>query len=501
MKTCWAEYGAVSTKSVADFRIKDIRDIIRVIKIRGCDEMTVKEFDLNIEKILEDWEAYHAIREVIANALDEQLLTDGKDIQIFEDSQKRWHIRDFGRGLNYGHLTQKENDEKLKNPHVIGKFGIGLKDSLATFDRKQVNVLIKSKYSDITLKKSQKHDFENLLTLHAEISPPSDTSFIGTEFILEGVTKKDVEAAKELFLKFSCERVIEDTEYGHVLEKKGQLAKIYINGVKVSEEERFLFSYNITSLTKAIRKALNRERTNVGRTAYSDRVKSILLLCKSKGVAENLVDDLRGYATGEMHDELNWIDVQEHAVKILNSMEKVLFLTAGEMMTATNMVSEAKEGGYKIITIPENLKDKIRGTTDVNGNPIRDLDQFYTEYNESFEFKFVDPNKLSSSEKKIFETTERIFKLIDGKPKVVKEVKISETMRKELGTFMESTGIWEASTGRIIIKRSQLTNLETYAATLLHEVAHAKSGAIDVSRTFEIELTKMLGIISSKAIE
>jgi len=37
--------------------------------------MTTKKFDLNIERILEDWEVYHAIREVIANAIDEQVLT------------------------------------------------------------------------------------------------------------------------------------------------------------------------------------------------------------------------------------------------------------------------------------------------------------------------------------------------------------------------------------------------------------------------------------------
>ena len=42
----------------------------------------VKEFDLNIEKILESWEVYHAIREIIANALDEQILTNTKDIVI-----------------------------------------------------------------------------------------------------------------------------------------------------------------------------------------------------------------------------------------------------------------------------------------------------------------------------------------------------------------------------------------------------------------------------------
>jgi len=96
---------------------------------------TTKVFDLNIETILENWEIHHAIREVIANAIDEQMLTGTMDIDILKDSYSRWHILDFGRELQYEHLKQKENDEKLRNPHTIGKFGIGLKDALATFER------------------------------------------------------------------------------------------------------------------------------------------------------------------------------------------------------------------------------------------------------------------------------------------------------------------------------------------------------------------------------
>ena len=92
-----------------------------------------KSFDLNIEKILEDWEIHHGIREIIANAIDEQKLTRTEDIQIFQDKDGYWHVRDFGRGLKYEHLTQNENEEKLENPNLIGKFGIGLKDALATF--------------------------------------------------------------------------------------------------------------------------------------------------------------------------------------------------------------------------------------------------------------------------------------------------------------------------------------------------------------------------------
>jgi len=108
----------------------------------------MKKFDLNIEKVLEDWEVHHALREVIANALDEQALTKTKDIGILNDNPGHWHIRDFGRGIKYDHLTQNENQEKLAHPDiVIGKFGVGLKDALATFERHDINVLIKSRFS------------------------------------------------------------------------------------------------------------------------------------------------------------------------------------------------------------------------------------------------------------------------------------------------------------------------------------------------------------------
>lgn len=41
-----------------------------------------RRFDLNREKILEGWETCHAVREIIANALDEQVLTGTKDAEI-----------------------------------------------------------------------------------------------------------------------------------------------------------------------------------------------------------------------------------------------------------------------------------------------------------------------------------------------------------------------------------------------------------------------------------
>lgn len=456
-------------------------------------------FDLNIEKILEDWEVYHAIREVIANALDEQQLTHSKDIEITKTKSESWTVRDYGRGLKVQHLTQNENKEKLANPNMIGKFGIGLKDALATFERRGVKVVIRSKYNDVTLTKVEKAGFKEIVTLHALVDEPSDPGMIGTVVELSGVTAADIEKAKDLFLKFSGEKKLDASEFGEVLEKKGDAARIYINGVKVAEEGNFLFSYNITALTGALRKALNRERTNVGRSAYQERVKKILVSSQSKAVAERVAEDLRGFETGQMHDELNWIDVQEHAVKILNSSGKLVFLTPQELANDTMMVDEAKNMGYKIITVPEGLKERIHGLTDISGNPIVDLGEFVSIYSESFKFKFVNPDKLTASEKKIFEKTDAILALVGGKPKEVKQIRISETMRPALGSLAETDGLWDGK-GTIIIKRSVLKTVEKYTGVLIHEVAHTVGEAPDVTREFEIDLTDLTGRAGSKAL-
>lgn len=459
----------------------------------------MKKFDLNIEKILENWETSHAIREIIANALDEQLLTNSKEVEIFKKDSS-WFIRDYGRGLKYTHLTQNENQEKLNSTSVIGKFGIGLKDALATFDRKQVKVTAKSKFSQITIAKSEKEGFKDITTLHAIIEDAIDPDFIGTEFELIGVTDKDIEDAKKLFLRFSGERIIESTKQGQIVEKSGPIGNIYINGVKVAEEENFLFSYNITVINAPIKKALNRERTNVGRSAYTDSIKKILLASASKEVAELLVKDLTNINLGTEHDELGWIDVQEHSVKILNQQGKYLFITSYEAMQFPDMIDQARQSNHEIIIIPENLKHKIEGSTDHSGNPIVDIGQFVADYNDSFDFTFIDPDKLSHSEKEIYDLTPRIIELFGGKPSKVKSIKISSTMRKDFFADVETMGCWDGQTASIVLSRKTLKNVADYSGTLIHEFIHAQSGYDDVTREFERSLTETIGQLCEIAL-
>jgi len=129
--------------------------------------MAIRAFDLNIEEVLENWEVEHALREIIANALDEQVLSGTAEIEITKDGHGDWHIRDYGRGFRIEHFTLNENQEKLNAlSGVIGKFGVGLKDALATFHRRAVAVLVRSQFGTFRLKQEHKHGFNDIVTLH-----------------------------------------------------------------------------------------------------------------------------------------------------------------------------------------------------------------------------------------------------------------------------------------------------------------------------------------------
>lgn len=399
---------------------------------------TTRKFDLNIEKVLVDWEVYHGIREIIANALDEQILTDIKDISIFFSSDGKLHIRDYGRGLQYKHLTQNENVEKIKNDKLIGKFGVGLKDALATFDRHNINVYIKSKYGDITFGKSEKIGFNDILTLHAFISEPTDEYFVGTDFILDGCTEYDLDIAKSLFLKFNSEKVVEKTIYGSVLERTKEYANIYINGLKVASEDNFLFSYNITSITKAIKKELNRERTNIGRSAYSDRVKSILLNCKSEEVAKKISNDMENSQNTKIHDELQWKDIFIHACKILNAKKEVVFVSTHDFVNNSSTIQDIVNfSNRQVIHIPDYIEKEVSGQKYIEGNIICDVQKVITDANKKIEYMFIKFEELSESEQEVFNKTKEVINIIEIMPKFVKQIKISENMIKGVFDYGE----------------------------------------------------------------
>lgn len=460
--------------------------------------MAKRAFDLNIEEVLENWEVEHALREVIANALDERIMSRSKEIDISKDAQGRWHVRDFGRGLKIEHFTLNENLEKLKAPAgVIGKFGVGLKDALATFYRRGVEVLIRSSFGTFRLTQVHKHGFEDIVTLHVEYDDFKN-QMAGTDFILSGLTDLDVSKAKSLFLEFSDNTVLETNSYGQILQRDGSEAKVYILGVLASNEPNFLFSYNITSLTDAMRKKLNRERLNVGRATYTDRIKAILKNARDKRVERLLIDEVTKRATGNQCDEMSWIEISQMALNLMNQEKEVVYFTEEELRRRPEIVDSANRDGLQIVVISEHQKTKLESQAQSGGPEVRTVQNYIQEINESFQFKFVAIQNLMSEERKVFDLTDKIVSLVGISSGQLPKILISENMRV---TNDGTEGVWDPSLRAIVIKRSILRSLDGYSGTLLHEVAHAMSGADDCSRSFENVLTQYLGRISVNALQ
>ncbi|WP_157170741.1 hypothetical protein [Nocardia araoensis] len=184
-------------------------------------------------------------------------------------------------------------------------------------------------------------------------------------------------------------------------------------------------------LTKGLRQALNRERSNVGRRAYADRVKAILKERRTAGVARGLADDLAAFTTGGMHDELGWNDIALHACRVLATHEKVVFVSRSDLEFGAAQLDYARDEGFRLVLVPHNIADRIGNLTDFEGEPLYDLDGYRDAWNDSFTFIFVDPARLTPDERQVYSLTGPLLAALGVVPTRigVSEILISETMR------------------------------------------------------------------------
>jgi len=430
-------------------------------------------FDLNIEKVLEHWSVSFAVREFISNAFDEQLLTGTKPINVYKEDNI-WHIRDYGRGIQSKHFSQNEDQEKLAAKNLIGKFGVGLKDALAVLNRHNTKVQIVSRFSNVCTELYPKGNF-GIKTLHAVFDDNVDQTFVGTDIRLFNIDDEVIKEAKSFFLYFTGEKPLEATKNGEIYLPSSTPA-IYVNGLQIAQEENFLFSYNITNINTNLKKALNRERSNVGRTAYADSVKSILLKSSEQKVLDYLVKDLKNYVSGNQKDESTWIDVASYAAETLDKTNRYIFVSASAPLD-TNQREIAKSTGREIVTLPDNILVKLE-------KKIFTFDNAIHEYNESFEFDEVSYENLSFSEKNVFNHVKKMRDFFEKYSNLRILPKV--TIVKSLGLTILANGVWDGT--QIWINRSTLKDERQFIECVSHEFAHSLHNYNDNTREFENDL-------------
>src|SRR5204862_6341622 len=94
--------------------------------------------------------------------------------------------------------------------------------------------------------------------------------------------------------------------------------------------------------------------------------------------------------------------------------------------------------------------------------------------NASFTYDFIDASKLKKAERETWRILPELLRLAGDHAKRVREIRISNTMRLDEGAY-ETEGVWDSP--HIVVKRSVLDSRRHFARVVLHEIAHASSGA------------------------
>jgi hypothetical protein len=246
-----------------------------------------------------------------------------------------------------------------------------------------------------------------------------------------------------------------------------------------------------------MKKKLNRERLNVGRSTYTDRVKTILKKAESKIVHDQLADQVERRSFGNQCDEMQWLDIAQIAFNYLHERQKVAYITEKEIQFKPDIIGNMRNDGYTPVVVSEIQKEKLDNQIQSGGPQVKTVETYVKEFNQSFQYRFIKPGDLRPDEKAVFDMTPRRLELVIPPSKQKPIIRISETMRINLDN---TNGVWDPSQGCIIILRRQLTDLATYAGTLLHETAHAIDGNSDATIRFEQDLTRYLGLTGKAAV-
>lgn len=164
------------------------------------------------------------------------------------------------------------------------------------------------------------------------------------------------------------------------------------------------------------------------------------------------------------------------------------------------LVTYAQNEGKRVVTVPNSIAGRLGKTRDVEGNAITDLNQYREEWNNSFQFKFIDVADLTPKEGRIFSYKDQLLEIVGKRVNRVKDIKISETMKINRFNDDEVLGVWDPEEKIIVIRRDQLAKLESFAGTLLHELVHATTDTDDISLEFENALTDLLGKVAKQMI-
>ncbi|MDS1002023.1 ATP-binding protein [Clostridium sporogenes] len=448
------------------------------------DRQQIDIIDLNIgENYLNDWDVYYAIREIIANALDEQ---QNENIEItYKNEEDECIIRDFGSGLKIENFIMM-GSSKISNGNVIGKFGVGLKDALGVLNNNGIQVKIRTAKYLFKFYMKEKSKITNAQTLHVYVYPNNDKAFKGTEFIFKKCKREYIEQAKKEFLIFKWNEVefIEKTQFGDILKKENNNADIYINGMKIGEDKNLAFSYNIKNISSKLKKSLNRERKYISRDAYREDIKRIIKNSTKTEILDIFEKQLRRTYSDNSYAEIKWntvlIKISKYIINKYKS-KNVRFICNEDIVDNKELYDLlCKSKDVEIINVSEKIKKDI--------NKYRryiDEDNLFIEDSFVIEEELLNKKDLNESQRNVLEEAIKILNkinLLKNDYLPLDNIRISKV---PIGNMMhEDYGI--------IIPLNSLMDIETCAVKIINVTSSLGNNSAEFKERIVGNLIKII---------
>lgn len=156
-----------------------------------------------------------------------------------------------------------------------------------------------------------------------------------------------------------------------------------------------------------------------------------------------------------------------------------------------------RDSGRELVIVPDAVFDHVKDDEDENGNPIGTFDVVRQEYNDNFEYEWIDEQSLSVKQKQNWLLRTKLLEYFEL-TKWEDRIRLSKTINEY--TSGDVRGVYDPLLNLIIIKPAVLESPELFYETLTHELIHATTGYLDNTRDFENMLGKYVGRLAVSAL-
>ena len=358
--------------------------------------------DLNIgQECLDNWNNHNAIRELIANGIDEHTTSKIKKPIVIRQNKNNYEIIDYGRGLTQDDFIHKTNKTKTSGTGYIGQFGIGLKDSLGVLCKNDIDIIIFTKQYKFEPEYIEKKGTSSY-TLHINVSDNTEKDInYGTKIVLYGIDKKDIDNAKKYFIDYTTEKYDmlyesnQSNQSNQSIFKFDKKQLIFVNGMRTCETSELYFSYNIKK-SKELQKHFDRDRGDKDYKIFKKYIQGILEKMEifnddsDENIKKNLIKEIIKILGEKKLKEFDQIDIIKNILKQFNDSEKYIFIDICDKnkIKKKKYSDKIKESKRTIIFLGEGIKKKINKC--IKEDKIKNIREL------------IDPKILGDDEKALF---------------------------------------------------------------------------------------------------